>query len=58
MADNGDNMDNPDMETSSDSEEEMIASLIDDDDDDDGVRYSLRSRTVSKADSRKIDTQQ
>ena len=48
-------MDNLDMETSSDSEEEMIASLIDDDDDDDGVRYSLRTRTISKADSRKID---
>ena len=55
MADNGSNMDNPDMETSSDSEEELIASLIDDDDDDDGVRYSLRTRTISKADSRKID---
>ena len=43
------------METSSDSEEELIASLIDDDDDDDGVRYSLQTKTSSKANPRKID---
>ena len=55
MADNDGNMDNPDMETSSDSEEELIASLIDDDDDDDGVRYSLQTRTSPKANPRKID---
>ena len=55
MADNGDDMDNLDMDTSSDSEEEMIASLIDEDDDDDGVRYSLRTRAISKANSRKVD---
>src|SRR5271165_7105592 len=55
MADNGDNMESEDMVTSCDSEEEMIASLIDDDDDDDGIRYSLRTRTISKADPRKID---
>ena len=52
MAVNGSDMDNLDMETSSDSEEELIASLIDDDD---GVRYSLRTRTISKANPRKID---
>ena len=55
MADNDSNMDNPDMEMSSDSEEELIASLIDDDDEDDGVRYSLRTKTISKANPRKID---
>ena len=53
--DDGSNLDNLDMEMSSDSEEELIASLIDDDDDDDGVRYSLRTRRISKTNPRKID---
>ena len=55
MAVNGSDMDNLDMETSSDNEEELIASLIDDDDDDDGVRYSLRTRTRSFAGARLMD---
>ena len=50
-----DNMESEDMATNSDSETEMIASLIDDDDDDEGVRYSLRSRTISKTDAARSD---
>ena len=34
----------------------MITSLIDDDDDDDGVRYSLRTRTISKTGAVTSDT--
>ena len=42
-----------DIRTSSDSEDEAIQDAIDDDDD---IRYSLRSRSVSKAQDASVKT--